>query len=244
MPILVPALRTTAKPGPRQAEERLRFLREETEGLVRTCRQFCRQADRGAYIGSCQERMAEEIRFLQDEIAFLEDGVEEMARWITGDTRRRRETHRRLCLLPGRPDPPKADEGELEQLQALAEVREARVQVGRISLTTNPILAEHGGRWYRLGRFQLDLHFSGDIRIVNLTHPVGPYDHPHIHNGRPCLGEIREGIAKLLGEFQFVPAAEVLIDFLKTVNPTDWRIPVLYWPEAAREAERGVLAAT
>ena len=244
LPILVPALRTTAKLGPRQAEERLRLLRDETEGLVRTCRQSCRQSGRGAYIGACQERMAEEIRFLQDEIVFLEDGVEEMARRITGDTRRRRETHRRLCLLQGRPDPPKADEGELEQLQALAEVCEARVRVGRISLSTHPILAEHGGRWFRLGRFQLDLHFSGDIRIVNLTHPVGPYDHPHIHNGRPCLGEIREGIAKLLGEFQFMAAAEVLVDFLKTVNPTDWRVPVLYWPEAAREAERGVLAAT
>ncbi len=244
LPVLLPALRAIKKLAPGEREERLRFLREETEDLDRNCRQSSRHAGRAAYIGACQERMGEELRFLQDEIAFLEDGVEEMARRITSDTRRRRETDRRLCLLQGGPDPPKTDEEELEQLQALADVCEVRAQVGRISLTTNPILAEHGERWYRLGRFQLDLHFSGDIHIVNLTHPVGPYDHPHIHNGRPCLGEIRGGIAKLLGEFQFMAAAEVLIDFLKTVNPADWRVPVLYWPEAAREAGCGVLAAT
>ncbi|MGE5849848.1 MAG: hypothetical protein ACM362_06965, partial [Candidatus Methylomirabilota bacterium] len=85
---------------------------------------------------------------------------------------------------------------------------------------------------------------NGEVRIWNLSSRIGAYDHPHIHLGRPCLGPIREGIAKLLGEFQFVAAAEVLIDFLHTVNPADWRLPVLRWPEAVGEADRGILATT
>jgi hypothetical protein len=90
----------------------------------------------------------------------------------------------------------------------------------------------------------VDLHFNGDVRMRNLTDRVGPYDHPHIHQGRPYLGTIREGIAKLLGEFQFVAAAEVLMDFLHTVNPADWRLAVSHWPETERETDRGVLATT
>lgn len=243
LPYLLPALRGGGAPPVPQREERLRLLRDETEAVVGACRLARRQVARQAYVSACGERVADEVRFLQAEIAFLEGGVEEMARRITSDTRRLKEGQRRLHLLQGRRQPESGGR-EVERLRALPEVCQARVQDGRISLFTFPILVEYGGRVYRLGSFQLDLHFTGDVRIVNLTDPVGPYDHPHIHQGRPCLGTIREGVAKLLGEFQFVAATEVLIDFLKTVNPADWRLSVWRWPEAGHEAGRGVLAAT
>ncbi len=243
LPIVLPALGKGRNDRASEGEERLGLLRDETEALIRACRLANRREAQEAYLTTSQERVAEEIRFLQDEIAFLEDGVEEMARRIAADTRRLKEGRRRVRLLQGCRDLPETGGREMERLQALPEVCEARAQDGRISLTTVPILTEYGGRWYRLGRFQLELHFNGDVRIVNLTDRIGPYDHPHIHQGRPCLGNVREGIAKHLGEFQFVPATEVLIDFLKTVNPADWRLPVLHWPEAGYEAGRGLLAA-
>ncbi len=243
LPHLLPALaggRYVAK----DLEARFRFLGEETEALVHGRRLALRRDARTAYVGACQERVAEEIRFLQTEITFLEDGVEEMARRIAADTRHLKEGRRRLRLLQGWRDLPESAGRELEWLQALPEVCQARLQDGRISVTTFPILVGHTGRHFRLGSFRLDLHFNGDVRIVNLTDRIGSHDHPHIHLGRPCLGTIREGIAKLLGEYQFVAATEVLIDFLKTVNPADWRLPVFHWPEAEREVERGVVAAT
>jgi len=225
-----------------RVEERLRLLRDETESLVRASRlAHCREA-REAYITTNWERVAEEVRFLRDEIVFLDDGVEEMARRIAADTRCLKEGRRRLRLLQGCRDHPEAGGWDLERLQALPEVCEARIQDGQISVTTSPILTEYGGRWYRLGRFRLDLHFNGDVRIVNLTDRIGPYDHPHIYQGRPCLGIVREGIAKHLGEFQFVAATEVLIDFLQTVNPAEWRLSVCHWPEGGCEAARGLLA--
>lgn len=244
LPHLLPALTVRGDFQADRLEGRLRLLREETEALVRGRQVTFRREARGAYVRACQERVDEEIRFLRAEIAFLEDGVEEMARRIAADTRRLTEGRRRLRLLQGGRDQPESSGRELESLQALPEVCEARIQDGRISIITSPIVVEHGGRRYRLGRFQLDLHFNGDVRIRNLTDRIGPFDHPHVHQGRPCLGTVREGVAKLLGEFQFVGAAEVLIDFLKTVNPADWRLPVLHWPEAGHEAGRGVLAAT
>jgi hypothetical protein len=244
IPYLVPKLVAGRGVSAERVMKGMRLLQDETEALVGTCRADLRQASREAYVRACHERVAEEIRFLHAEIAFLEDGVEEMARRTTTDTRRLREGYRRLRTLQGRTDGAESSGGELERLQALPGVCQAGVQDGRISLTTAPVLVEHEGRHYHLGRFQVDLNFNGDVRIRNLTNPVGTHDHPHIHRTRPCLGPIREGIAKLLGEFQFVAAAEVLIDFLHTVNPADWRLPVRRWPEAVGEADRGVLATT
>jgi hypothetical protein len=102
---------------------------------------------------------------------------------------------------------------------------------------------EHDGRLYRLGRFQVDLSVDGDVRIANLTVRVGEDDHPHVHRGRPRLTNVREGLAKLLGEGQLPEALEVVIDFLKTVRPGDWRTPVWAWPEAQGGERNGVPAA-
>lgn len=244
LPHLLPALAAERGIPVHEVEDRLRLLRDETEAVVRASRLASRHAAREAYVGACQEGVAEEIQFLETEVAFLEAGVEEMARRSTADTRHLRAGRRGLRLAQGRADSPEADGWEPERLRALPEVCEVHAQNGWIRLTTAPIAVEHAGRRYQLGRFRLDLHASGDVRIVNLTHRIGPYDHPHVHCGRPCLGAIREGIAKLLGECQAAAAAEVLIDFVKTVNPTEWRIPVLNWPEAGDEARHGVLAAT
>jgi hypothetical protein len=230
-------------PAP-EVEDRLRLLRDETEVLAGAWRLARRAAARQAYISACRERVADEVHFLEAEIAILEEGVEEMARRIAADTRRLCEGRRRLPRPQARQDHLDLVGQELERLRALPDVCEVHREDGRIRFTTAPILAEHGGRRYCLGRFQVDLCGNGDVRIVNLTSRVGRFDHPHVHAGRPCLGGIREGIAKLLGEFQVAAAAEVLIDFLRTVNPGDWRLPVLHWPEAGREAEHGVLATT
>jgi hypothetical protein len=243
LPLLLPALRRDGVACGQASDARLLQLRENTEEIVRMQRMTLREGARAAYVSACQERVAEEIRFLLTEIAFLEDGVEEMARRISADTRRLNEGRRRRGILQGGQDPQESGGREVESLQSLSGVREARVQDGRISVTTIPLVVEHGDRRYRLGSFQVDLYFNGDVRITNLTHRVGPYDHPHVHHGRPCLGSVREGIAKLLGEYQFVAATEVLIDLLLTVDPAEWRLPVTQWPEAEPEACGGALEA-
>lgn len=244
LPRLIPVLGAERGLPKHEVEDRLRLLRNETEALACACRGARRAVAREAYISACRERVEDEVHFLEDEIAILEEGVEEMARRIATDTRRLREGGRRLHLSQGRQDALEDVGQELQRIRELPEVCGAHREDGRIRLTTAPILVEFQGRRHCLGRFQVDLFFNGDVRIVNLTIRIGPFDHPHIRAGRPCLGGVREGIAKLLGEFQLTAAAEVLIDFLKTVDAAEWRLPVLHWPEAGQEAEHGVFAAT
>ncbi len=243
LPHLLPALATERGLAARQVEDRLRLLRDETESVHRACRLASLEAARAAYVRACAKRVAEEIQALEAEVAFLEAGVEQIGRRITADTRRLQAASRDLRRPPGGASPPEAEGWESERLRALPEVREVQERDGWLSIITAPMAVAHAGRCYLLGQFRLDLHASGEVRIVNLTHRVGPYDHPHVHNGRPCLGAAREGIAKLLGEGRLATAAEVLIDFIRTVDPAEWRMPVLHWPETADGAAHGVLAA-
>jgi hypothetical protein len=89
----------------------------------------------------------------------------------------------------------------------------------------------------------VELSLDGDVRIANLTHRLGTDDHPHVHRGRPRLSNVREGVSKLVGEGQLPEALEVVIDFLKTVRPADWRTPVWAWPESGKRETDGISAA-
>jgi hypothetical protein len=220
----------------RAAAER---LRHETERLVRVSRQQRHESARQAYAASCQTRVAEEICSLRAEIALLEDGVEELARGITKATRRLQEQQYRLASVEAAP----ASSGADFDAPRLPEVVEVAWQGRGMRAVTAPIRVEHDGRLYSLGRFQVELSMDGDVRIANLTGRVGDDDHPHVHRGRPRLANVREGLAKLLGEGQLPEALEVVIDFLKTVRPVDWRTPVWAWPEARGGETDGVPAA-
>jgi hypothetical protein len=197
---------------------------------VRASRQRRHEAARQAYARACQTRVAEEICSLQAEITLLEDGVEELARGVTKATRRLHEGQ-----VLGGPTPHGA--------AAPPDVAELAWQGDGVRAVTTAILVEHEGCSYRLGQFEITLSLQGDVRITNLTGRIGLDDHPHVHKGRPRLSNVREGVAKLLGEGQLFEALEVLIDFLKTVRPTDWRTPVWAWPQAQRGGGRGVFAA-
>lgn len=236
LPHLVPLL--AADGGSRQELLRAAVdrLRHDTERLVRTTRQRRHESSRQAYARACQARVAEEICSLQAEITLLEDGVEELARGITKATRRLQDSQRGA---EGGVPPPKPE----AEAAPPPDVSHLAWQARGIRAVTAPLLVEHEGRSYCLGRFQIELSLDGDMRITNLTHRVGPDDHPHVHKGRPRLSNVREGVAKLLGEGQLPEALEVLIDFLKTVRPADWRTPVWAWPEARDGGTGGVPAA-
>jgi uncharacterized protein (DUF433 family) len=240
LPRVIPAL---APPALMESwEEKLRALREETEAEVCRGRQRLHELAREAYISACRDGVADEMRFLQADISFLEAAVEEMGRRVATDTRRLTDGQRRLRFLQNGLESPELPAPDLAAIRALPEVHEVQRVGGCITVLTHPLLVEHEGRRYRLGAFQLSLYDSGEVRINNLSGRVGIFDHPNVCQGRPRLAGIREGVAKLLGEAQVAAAAEVLIDFLRTVDPADWRVPIQCWPEAGHEAEHAVLA--
>jgi hypothetical protein len=211
----------------------LEDLRRETEALEAAWNQERQATVRQAYLQECSSRVQEEIVFLEREIHSIEDNLEEYARRITTETRRLQEYRQRLNPLRGIRITDQGHLRDIDHLRHLPEVRDLQMQDGRMTIVTAPLQVEYGGRQFHVGSFKIEMTFGGDLRIRNLTDAVGAYDHPHIYQGRPCLGNIREGLAKMIGEYQLVAAVYILIDFLKTVNPKDWRIPIVYWREVA-----------
>ena len=231
LPRLLKELRSLSPLGLDPLQAVLEILRQETEELAARWNRQRQAAVRQAYLQECRSRLQQETAFLEQEMQFIEETLEEYARRITAETRRLQAYRDRLNVLRGIPSSTTDHLADLEHLRDLPEVRAVEVDESGITVVTAPIDVEHGGRRFHLGSFRMEIAFAGDIRIRNLTHALGTYDHPHIQQGRPCFGNIREGIAKMIGEYQFVAAVYVLLDFLKTVNPKDWRIPIEYWQE-------------
>ena len=224
--------------------ERLRLilagLRRTTELQESSWRQTRRASVIGQFKEGRGERIADEMGFLESEIRSTEETLNAASRRITAETRHLHACRRRLGQLRGELDEGEADLArELDRLSELPEVAEITAFPAGLRMITRRLEVEHRGKQYALGSFQVDLLYNGDITIHNLTSRHGFYDHPHVWDGTPCLGNVREGLAKLIGEFQLAAASEVIVDFLKTINHKDWHISIEHWgtiPDEGRPA--------
>lgn len=218
-------------PTPRLAVLLNRLLRETAADEARL-RERARHRAREAYAEQHRRRLREEAGFLEEEVQATERELEELACRLTQETRHLQACRQRLRVVRGEAGAVAAAADDLARLQEVEGVLEVEAYPGGVRLVTAPIEVEHAGARYRLGSFQIDLAETGAITVRNLTDPHGLYDHPHVWDGRPCLGNVREGVAKLVAEYQWVAAAEVLLDFLRTVTPRDWYVPVTHWKPA------------
>ena len=188
-----------------------------------------RTQGRAAYAEQQRRGLRGETTFLDEEIRATACAIEDLSCRLTHETRHLAACRRRLRVLEGETAELARAADDLARLETLEGIREVEAHAGGIRLVTAPIEVAHGGVRYQLGCFQIDLAETGAITVRNLTDPYGLYDHPHVWDGRPCLGNVREGLAKLVAEYQWIAAAEVLLDFLRTVTPRDWYVPVTHW---------------
>ncbi|MBI2455001.1 MAG: hypothetical protein HYV46_02560 [candidate division NC10 bacterium] len=214
--------------GPATLEARLRRLRQATEmeGLRASALWRARRPEQGQASGI-------EAGALEAELPELEVNLRTSGRQMRDLEHRLLRGQRRLSELEQYQAVPDALERDFDRIADLPGVVEVRVSDGALQVFTEPIVIEYGFRLYRLGRFRLDLHFDGRVFLRNLTDRYETYDHPHVENGRACLGNIQEWVQRLLGQREFAAATEVLLQYLRTVNPADWRKAVTFWAEVS-----------
>ena len=123
---------------------------------------------------------------------------------------------------------------QFDGIQALAGVREIATEGACLRIDTEPVAIDWEGRRYALGAFRLTLDLAGDVRVDSLEHlgPKSGWDHPHVQDGLPCLGNLRPGILKLIADFELALAAQLLLDFLATYQPETAYTPIEGWPQA------------
>lgn len=212
--------------GPATLEVRLRRLRQATE--VEALRASALWRARTPEQRETPEGEAEALAHELDELGL---SLRASGRQMRDLERRLRTAERRLSELEQPQVSAEALARDFDRIATLPGVSDLEVSDGAVRVFTDTIVIEYASRRYRLGRFRLDLHFDGRVSLRNLTGRYETYDHPHVDNGRPCLGNIQEWIQRLLAQREFAAASEVLLQYLRTVNPADWRKAVTFWPE-------------
>ena len=212
--------------GPATLEARLRQLRQttEVEAFRASAAWRADRPEQGDAAGG-------EIEALSNRLRELERDLRTSGRQLHSLERRLGLAERRLTDLGHLQASEEALARDFDRLVGLPGVTDVEVRDGVLRVFTHTVVVTYGGRQYRMGRFRLDLHFDGRVFLRNLTDRYETYDHPHVENGRPCLGNIQEWMQRLLAQREFVAACEVLLHYLRTVNPGDWRKAVTFWPE-------------
>jgi len=180
------------------------------------------------------EAPVEDEDVLQKWIAVQEENVKELSRHMGSQTRLLNSCRERLRMLSMLKEAEQSEQAlgrDIDALLGIPAVRGVEVLMDRLCVLTDTIDTVVAGKRYRLGRFHLDIRFNGDVTIRNLTRAYGYYDHPHVWNAKPCLGNIGPSVLKLASEFQWVAATELLLEYLKTVNPKEWYTPIEHWEE-------------
>jgi hypothetical protein len=126
----------------------------------------------------------------------------------------------------------KKAEREFEYLQRLTDnlYQSIRVDGEKLIAKTYEVSINYDGSSYEIGEFEIKIDLpTGDLDIKNLTHEVDGYEHPHISGGKPCLGNIGNGVIRMLAEFELFGALQIIHRFLHSYNPDSPYHKIEHW---------------
>jgi hypothetical protein len=112
---------------------------------------------------------------------------------------------------------------EYDALCKTPHVQDIELEGNIIRVYTDMIIIPYRGKNYKIGKFRIDIFIDGSngaVKAYNLTDGKDRVFHPHIKkDGYCCLGNISEGVTKLLAEYQYAVLIQLMINYLQTYNP-------------------------
>jgi hypothetical protein len=106
-----------------------------------------------------------------------------------------------------------------------------------IKAQTTPITVEWKGKKYSMGRYEVNLGFSGTCTIKALDFTYEGCDHPHILNNTVCWGNFSGYIPKLIGASEFDVALVQIHTFLCHYDDGNPYKRIENWPELKPESK-------
>ncbi len=220
----------------------------ECIGKHRHCFETKKEELRKDYLEVCKgSNLKKEITQLENQIECDRGNLETYSKSLVSTTRELGKERVKLASLKEELElaPQRGSSDEFDALCGSPYVEWMEVEPEVIKIYTRMIYTDfkdHAGKFrsgiYELGKFRISIHTDGKVRIRNLTHRKKDssynYDHPHVLDEKPCLGNIHEGITKLIANYQFALAGKILIKFLQTAN-TGWYYSITKWRRVGNE---------
>jgi len=195
-----------------------------------------RKRSKKAYVEECQKRMEKTIRGTTEAIAEKEREIPELQARLVRSIRELSGLKDKLAQLEqAKGDRVPAYEAEFESLMKVPGVLDVQAGNGVINVFTEHIYItpdKYPDETYDIGKFRMEINTSGrngGLRFFNLTRKGGGgghsgynIHHPHVNSsGEPCLGNIKEMVATLIGEYEYSALTQVGLQYLKSVNLDD-----------------------
>jgi hypothetical protein len=181
---------------------------------------------RDLFVRSCNQLYERNIVDMQSKKTTCERGIDECAQKIVSLTREKDLIETKLEPLAKSVESRREIAGkEYDILRSTDHVENVVVNNNVIQIFTDSIAIPYGGKSYNIGKFRIDIYTDGShngVRAFNLTRArrEGRLHHPHIkEEGVCCLGNIQEGISKLIAECQYAVLAQMMIRYLLSYNP-------------------------
>ena len=188
---------------------------------------------RERYVTECRRRIDQETDSARNKVSELETEVE---RHRMGLVKNSRELKFQLTKFNSLESLSMSEElrrekfgQEFDKFCEMPHIEWLEISDGRIRLYTDTVQIDYEGVRYKVGDFEIVIYVDGDLKVNNLTHRVGQCDHPHIMEGKPCLGNLSESIAKLTASYQFDIVAQMMVEFLYSINPEGWFKSIRDW---------------
>ncbi len=232
-----------------QSEQALRLLGLPTEGYevvptdVENCLLLCprstgstRQIDpmERAYVELCSLDLARDLRQAEADRRAAEEQIGRLGEQLAEWQRQLMATSEKMAHFQQySQERERYFAGEFHRLLQHPDVSGAEVFDAGVRVFTGAIEIAYRQQRFRIGEFRIDLYIQGRVVITNLRNfgRNTSHHHPHVSGSSVCFGNIASAVHKLLGEFELVTAAFVIIEFLKSYNNSNPYCSIANWPE-------------
>jgi len=183
-----------------------------------------------AYIKECSKRLKVIKNQLEEDIKGKENESTELGQRITNLVRQIEEKRKQLFGFDDLEDREEKFASEYDKLLELPHVKKVLVEKGKVKVFTDTIYLEYDGKVYEMGDYRIDIPTEDtDLRISNLRMQEltgqTDYHHPHVTGNQdgavPCLGNISEGVSRLIGTYEFSVVTQILIEYLHSCRYPD-----------------------
>jgi len=193
------------------------------------------------YVEICAMRHKVQVKNLKEKLKKIEKETADASKQLMLFVRAESDTREQLnALEEGFEKHKNRYQEEFKALKALENYEHIDITEihGKAALIgyTDEIQIEHEGDIYKIGKFRVTVQ-DAQILIENITNKRNGCDHPHVRDGRPCLGDLGSTLPKLMGKHEYALVFNVVYKYLTSYNKQSPYQKIEAWTKSRKKAK-------